>query len=339
MSSSWVTHEYDMAIGVLKHLINNIPGWQSRLTGLSKQLDRRQGDLATMGHQGPNIPGVRLPGPKSSCEPLNPTDSCLIQWETDGALGPQRKEPDDTLDSFHLSRKSTNCVSLDMSAKEILAVAPLSARAQTSKMLASASTGSAERSPAYQPSERIVVYYDSYVQSFFDQLVLFVSMSRNIIRKSRMSITMAQMKRMIESDEPEDGNHPHNDRSVSDSMLSLRDMAPSGYMSTPWSGIMSTSRRLGLGSFNSDTQGADIHQILDEKLDVIQCACERGAYKFLRNAKCEEELNRVREGLDEVLQASVSEMERVQRRIGSQVNCGEEETRNDGSRTPAAPLK
>jgi hypothetical protein len=46
----------------------------------------------------------------------------------------------------------------------------------------------------------IIVYYDSYVQSFFEELVKFVSASRNMMRKAKMAAKVAQIKRQAELD-------------------------------------------------------------------------------------------------------------------------------------------
>jgi hypothetical protein len=46
----------------------------------------------------------------------------------------------------------------------------------------------------------IIVYYDSYVQSFFEELVKFVSASRNMMRKAKMAAKVAQIRRQAELD-------------------------------------------------------------------------------------------------------------------------------------------
>ena len=44
----------------------------------------------------------------------------------------------------------------------------------------------------------IIVYYDSAVQTAFEDLVKFVSGSRNSMRKGKMAAKMAEMKRAAE---------------------------------------------------------------------------------------------------------------------------------------------
>ncbi|KUI68845.1 hypothetical protein VM1G_04175 [Cytospora mali] len=60
----------------------------------------------------------------------------------------------------------------------------------------------------YRSRNLVIVYYDSYVQSFFEELVKFVSASRNLMRKAKMAARVAQIKRMAELEMPDDGSEP-----------------------------------------------------------------------------------------------------------------------------------
>lgn len=55
----------------------------------------------------------------------------------------------------------------------------------------------------YRSKSLVIVYYDSYVQSFFEEVVKFVSASRNLMRKAKMAAKVAQIKRMAELDIPD----------------------------------------------------------------------------------------------------------------------------------------
>lgn len=58
----------------------------------------------------------------------------------------------------------------------------------------------------YRSKSLVIVYYDSYVQSFFEEVVKFVSASRNLMRKAKMAAKVAQIKRMAELEMPEDSS-------------------------------------------------------------------------------------------------------------------------------------
>lgn len=128
------------------------------------------------------------------------------------------------------------------------------------------------------------------------------------MRKARMAARVAQIKRMTKMEMPDDENNPGDDNSLSDGLPSLR------YMSTRRRlGPMSASRRSGYGAFNGDSQPPDIYETLDKSLEFVQCACEHGAHQFLRDAHCEEEMNKIRARIAEVLVAPTREMDRVER--------------------------
>ena len=54
------------------------------------------------------------------------------------------------------------------------------------------------QAPKYRTRSMIIVYYDSYVQSFFEELVKFVSASRNLIRKAKMHAKVNQIKNLAD---------------------------------------------------------------------------------------------------------------------------------------------
>ncbi|RYC78994.1 hypothetical protein BFJ63_vAg18132 [Fusarium oxysporum f. sp. narcissi] len=147
---------------------------------------------------------------------------------------------------------------------------------------------------AYRTRSMIIVYYDSYVQSFFDDLVRFVSSSRNLMRKAKMAARVAQIKKLAEQDVSEDGN---ND----DALPSLR------YMSSRRFGPMSISRP-GAGD-----QPPDVYDKLDKGLEFVQSMCEHGAHQFLRDGDCNDEISKVQKRLTEILEMAKTEMERVER--------------------------
>lgn len=63
----------------------------------------------------------------------------------------------------------------------------------------------------YRSRSLVIVYYDSYVQSFFEEVVKFVSASRNLMRKAKMAAKVAQIKRMAELEMPEDDSSEGSD--------------------------------------------------------------------------------------------------------------------------------
>ena len=63
--------------------------------------------------------------------------------------------------------------------------------------------------PKYRTRSMIIVYYDSAVQTAFEDLVKFVSGNRNAMRKGKMAAKMAEMRRAaeleVDADDDDDG--------------------------------------------------------------------------------------------------------------------------------------
>ena len=304
----------DMAMDALKNLTNNIPDWLKRLDDLSGQIDKRQKELAEL---------AALEGPKSaaeaqsqkskslrnkgSCESLKPKDDGPSPFSAppDIPLEPAIPEdtpmtepttpPTDVPKQKPTSNTPPSPTALKQS-REAVVAARARVRAQVRKRHRASSIASAEGTPApYRTRSLIIVYYDSYVQGFFDELVRFVSSSRNLMRKAKMAARVAQIKRLAEKEVNEDDNS-------GDEIPSLR------YMS---------SRRFGpqRGGFGPprDDQPPDVYDKLDKGLDFVQSLCEHGAHQFLRDGDCNDEIAKVQKRLSEVLEQAAAETERVQR--------------------------
>src|ERR1700712_105232 len=73
--------------------------------------------------------------------------------------------------------------------------------------------------PKYRTRSMIIVYYDSAVQSAFEDLVKFVSGSRNAMRKGKMAAKMAEMRRAAELEVDADDDDDDGDDGGLDVML------------------------------------------------------------------------------------------------------------------------
>ncbi|KAF4512745.1 hypothetical protein G6O67_000089 [Ophiocordyceps sinensis] len=305
-----------MAMDALKTLVNKIPDWLKRLDDLSGQIDRRQADLAAVNTQQPRSAGARSLRNKGSAESLKPKDDGPLDAGFDNAPLPDRTEyaphghgpvTVQAEQTSSVSPESANRLALHKKAREAVVAAHSRALAQSRNRRRSTSIISAEGAPpTYRTRSMIIVYYDSYVQGFFDELVRFTSSSRNLLRKARMAAKVAQIKRLAELEMQDDDNGSGDDRTASDSLPSLR------YMSTRRLGVMSAIRRPELGGAGDD-QPLDVFECLDKSLEFVQSTCEHGAHQFLREADCGDEIKKIQARMTEVLKAAEKEMERVQR--------------------------
>ncbi|RBR10986.1 uncharacterized protein FIESC28_09260 [Fusarium coffeatum] len=289
-----------MAMDALKNLANNVPDWLQRLDDLSGQIDRRQAELAAVAAAEGRNPETKSLRNKGSTESLKPKDDPPVVH----AEAPNDEDilEDATAENGAQTPVKTNTPKVHTPSpgsirqqQEIIKTAQARARAVVKKKPKSPSMMSNDDAPAaYRTRTMIIVYYDSYVQGFFDELVRFVSSSRNLMRKAKMAARVAQIKKLAEQDVSEDGN---ND----DALPSLR------YMSSRRFGPMSIARP-GAGD-----QPPDVYDNLDKGLEFVQSMCEHGAHQFLRDGDCNDEISKVQKRLTEVLEMAKTEMERVQR--------------------------
>ncbi|KAF4965837.1 hypothetical protein FSARC_6401 [Fusarium sarcochroum] len=285
-----------MAMDALKNLVNNVPDRLQRLDDLSGQIDRRQAELAAVAAAEGRSPETKSLRNKGSTESLKPQDDPPVV-HTEAPANENILE-----DNVEIAAKTPETPKVYTPSpgsirkqQEVIKIAQARARAQVRKKPKSPSMMSNEDAPAaYRTRTMIIVYYDSYVQGFFDELVRFVSSSRNLMRKAKMAARVAQIKKLAEQDVAEDGN---ND----DELPSLQ------YMSSRRFGPMSISRS-GAGD-----QPPDVYDNLDKGLEFVQSMCEHGAHQFLRDGDCNDEISKVQKRLGEVLEMAKTEMERVQR--------------------------
>ncbi|EWZ78085.1 hypothetical protein FOWG_17587 [Fusarium oxysporum f. sp. lycopersici MN25] len=290
----------DLAMDALKNLVNDVPDWLQRLDDLSGQVYRRQAELAAVAAAEGKSAETKSLRNKGSTESLKPKDDPpLVHAEAPGNEDILKDGAGDNTAQTPVKSETpkvhTPSPASIRQQQEIIKAAQARARAQVRKKPKSPSMMSNEDAPAaYRTRSMIIVYYDSYVQSFFDDLVRFVSSSRNLMRKAKMAARVALIKKLAEQDVSEDGS---ND----DALPSLR------YMSSRRFGPMSISRP-GAGD-----QPPDVYDKLDKGLEFVQSMCEHGAHQFLRDGDCNDEISKVQKRLTEFLEMAKTEMERVER--------------------------
>ncbi|CAK7231989.1 hypothetical protein SBRCBS47491_008117 [Sporothrix bragantina] len=222
----------------LKGLIANVPDWIKRLDDLSSQIDERQRELARFvepGATSSSSSATAAPSRtksvrnKGSTESLKPQDEGAA-WKDDEAAvaaevaaelrgspeGGQQSQQQSTTTAVTATATATSPTSpgagelaklaLQKQTTQVADLAQARVRATLRKRTKrSDSIVSAEGVPKYRTRSMIIVYYDSYVQSFFEELVKFVSAQRNLMRKAKMAAKVAHIKRMAELEMPSIG--------------------------------------------------------------------------------------------------------------------------------------
>ncbi|OTB15513.1 hypothetical protein K445DRAFT_11754 [Daldinia sp. EC12] len=336
-----------MATDSLRALITNIPDWLKRLEELNGQIDQRQQDLAMLPENQPKS-SARSIRNKGSTESLKPRDEGApgpildtIRVSTPPPLSPnETRQPNGGAEapSSPVSSPKSN-TSLQRQTNEVMATAQRRARAVVRKKPKTESMMSNDNTvQKYRSRNMIIVYYDSYVQSFFEELVKFVSMQRNAMRKAKMAAKVARIRRLAEIEMPDDedeedasggGNGEPKPRgsliavaadatasegkeeTAEDIKLrfkSTRQMGPRNLAAGRASARVARSGlNGGLGAFQDR---GDIWEELDKGLEFVQNMCEQGAHQFLRDGDCAEEIEKIKARLGSTKEAADKELAR-----------------------------
>ena len=305
-----------MAMDGLKHLTGNIPNWLGRLDELGSQVDRRQEELATIAAQTDSktaeTRSLRNKGSQESLKPQDDGPSNIPEPELEPEhpdTVPETAESPEPLTPSSAAQDAQKKPSTPGSGgrgsqnrqRDALAAAHSRARAHVKKRQRSASVVSAEpTTTTFRTRSMIIVWYDSYVQSFFDDLVRFVSSSRNMMRKAKMAAKVAQIKRMAEKE-----TNGENDE-TGDPLPSLKHVSGSRRFGPPGMG------RAGFG-LSGANESPDAYDGLDKGLEFVQSTCEHGAHQFLRDADCHDEIKKIKQKLYDVKEMAEKEAERLMR--------------------------
>ncbi|KAH6632730.1 hypothetical protein F5144DRAFT_593428 [Chaetomium tenue] len=356
----------------LKNLITNVPDWLKKLDELNGQIEQRQLELAKLtGENKARSPGTGSCRTKSvrnkgSTESLRPRDEpeahpCDPVAQSDAnnaaeaaaaaAAGAAAAKASTEQPSPPSPSESQSPSALQRQASQMRAAGQARARATLRKRQRTDSVISAEgAAPKYRTRSMIIVYYDSYVQMFFEELVKFVSAGRNMMRKAKMAAKVAQIKRLAELESPDDDDAPIEvGTSLENAPIAVAPTAaakpgqptttedeepPLLYVSTrrmdagprttrnmySRAGGRMMSRGGGGGGGPGGMLGADgkpappdVYDELDKGLEYVQSMCEHGAHQFLRDGDCGEEVANIKRRLAETKDLADKEMARVER--------------------------
>ncbi|KAK0627185.1 hypothetical protein B0T14DRAFT_130171 [Immersiella caudata] len=343
----------------LKHLVANIPGWLKRLKDLDGQIAQRQNDLAQLAKpQSQSDPGVpsatrSLRGSQESLRPRDEPEAhpatpqpevAPIITTAPPAVGeqPAPGTPSEPQSPSTIARQTS----------QARAAGQARARAVVRKRKRSISVVSAEGAASKR------VYYDSYVQHSFEELVKFVRECRNMMRKVKMAANVAQIKRLAELEMPDEEESQPSTPSPADGFIapleaastvtedeaeekipSLRCMSARqspGLLMTKaalWRskhsrvGITDAHGRGGMGPPGFNPLEKDIYDDLDKGLEDVQSTSEHAAHQVLKYGDCAEELEKISRRMTETMALADRELERVKREDPEALKAAEDESR------------
>lgn len=164
----------------------------------------------------------------------------------------------------------------------------------------------------------IIVYYDSAVQTAFEDLVKFVSANRNAMRKGKMAAKMEEMKRAAElemdgsDDEEDDGEY------LDGGLPSLRVGRAAEKAGEYHSASRDVGNTLSLAMMKGyrragGDEAPDIFDELDKGLEWCQSQCEHAAHQFLRDGECTTEIENIKRKLVEIKEQAEKHVEKLKR--------------------------
>jgi hypothetical protein len=367
----------------LKNLITNVPDWLKRLDELNGQIEQRQIELAKLTEETKgSSPDGSSGGPKSvrnkgSTESLKPRDEPeahprdpLSHPDADdaaetaaaAAAGAAAAKASTEQPAPASPADSQSPSALQRQASQMRAAGQARARATLRKRQRTDSVISAEgATPKYRTRSMIIVYYDSYVQMFFEELVKFVSAGRNMMRKAKMAAKVAQIKRLAELEMPDDdddttspdlnptpsaagGNTPVPALTPSQQppLFPASEEHAVHYISTRRAGgggafasrafMRAGNRHSPSTSSNPSGSTGDVYDELDKNLEYVQSMCEHAAHQFLRDGDCGEEVANIQRRLAETKELADKEMARVAREDPAALNMSGEGDDGMGTR-------
>ncbi|KAK4226173.1 hypothetical protein QBC38DRAFT_367118 [Podospora fimiseda] len=377
----------------LKNLVNNVPDWLTKLDELNGQIEKRQRELATLAesekakspngtstgapksirnkgsteslrpHDEPEAhPRESTPQPEPSPEVVAATAEAAAAGAADAKARAEKQAPSSPTGSHSPSgvQKQTN---------QVRAAGQARARATVQKRRRTDSIISAEgATPKYRSRSMIIVYYDSYVQIFFEELVKFVSASRNMMRKAKMAAKVAQIKKLAEMEAPDDEEdtkvdpngpllasgaiEPSTDKDPETGLPKLEYISTRNLMRGGSAAAMIQARaalgrtgysragmrggRTVLGPDGKPQPGpTDIFDDLDKGLEYVQSMCEHAAHQFLRDGDCAEEVANIQRRLRETKELADKEAERVKKEPPEAPEKSDEDSRGRSYRPPS----
>ncbi|KKA26533.1 hypothetical protein TD95_005068 [Thielaviopsis punctulata] len=279
----------------LNNISQNVPTWHEKLSTLSETITQRQEELALINEPAP----PKTIKHRGSTESLRPQDEIL-------QLPQDTNDNDDDDELLRPSPHQLTAAAIGRASSQALAVAHARARAQVRKKQRTASVTSVdveEKPSKYRSRRMIIVYYDSFVQCFFEELVKFVSASRNLIRKAKMTAKVAHIKRVAEMESQNDDD---------DSSLSADRSMPGAPIAPRLPSLRYNARSARLGSYGIGlSKPTDAYDLLDKALEFIQSQSEKGAHQFLRDGDCTDEINNISRRMIEARDVAQREITRI----------------------------
>ena len=342
-----------------QYLAENVPHWLSNLSLLSQQVTERQGEFNHLSQSNNlSVPSVRK-RKTGSTESLRPADLDESPTEPAGSdyanANPNaHSTPTPPTTTSHPlptvmpppptpgtpNTPSTPLADLNLKSKRLFQDRREAARRKrkSTSILSGASGPQKHRSRM-----SLIVYYDSTIQTGFENLVRGIASARNTLRKGKMAASynarlassmmqqeeranLRNVEKTLEAGSRGSANGAAGDDDTNGGRLRIRNQTsiPSfNRTPSPFSASASASAAAG-------TLALEQYDVLEADLEAAQTLCEVGAHQFLRDANCTEELVATREKFENCLKIAREQVELLT--LQPAENWEEVDERTDGGR-------
>lgn len=258
----------DSTVGCLTSLLESVPGWIEELDSIVKIADVQEEEIMFA-----NRPSTPLRADSKTSWSLRSKRSRDMA-DRDAADIPMRSNLRRPV-LPHL----TNSDALRLSQR----------KRKTASILSDTGSGPS----AIRVKSAAVVYYDGDTQKRFEKLVRAIGLSRNAIRKGKMSAKVDGLSRTgsSSSEAGSSGGEEFDTHKI-------------GYKSTRPARLPAFSR----------SDGSEIFDNVDSQLEKAQGFCERAAYQVLKDGDCTLEVSHAKEHFGQAMKITTEELPTIQQR-------------------------
>lgn len=271
----------DSTVGCFTSLLENIPGWVAEVEDILKSAAVKQEEILFANR--PSTP----PRQDSQSWSLRSTRSRDLAEQAGSSIRLNLLRP--TLP--HL----TNSDALRLSQR----------KRKTTSVLSDQGSGPA----AVRHKAATVVYYDGDVQKRLEKVVRAIGLTRNAIRKGKMSAKVDSLSRTGSSSS--EGSGHSSGEEFGGHKLNYKSSRPSP-----------------LPSF-SRNDGTEIYDNIDSQMEKAQSFCERAAYQVLKDGDCTLEVSQAKDHFAQALQMTEAELPALKKKADKAV---ERQRRSDERR-------
>lgn len=278
------------ALGAFTHLQTNLPLWVTQISELAAHTAKRH-DEYTQAYR-------RHTTNKSAIKPRRRKNSSVRSIHTDVIPIGQRETPNPEPTTVTPSTEKTFTENTTTDTEDSSHAPPSNQQAGRKRGPDESSIDPIEPYAFVSTRYNVIIEYDGHTQKTLEEMVKYIGIARNNIRRAKMSlIPRANLRSSLLS---RSANYANKQAESDESPLSI--------LST----VRSTRTGAGLiGLSGSSGRKDSTFDFADQQLELAHGLCETAAFHVLRSGDCATELDGVEEKFKMLLEATNNEVTRL----------------------------